>query len=446
MSFFNQVFKGPQLAYYFKKISIAVFIFIVIVAGYFFSQLFFDLSKFSQFIFDFVLQRSNYNFAYFTSSIIGALGIISFVGLVLLVGSWVERRVIAKFQIRVGPNRVGPFGLLQPIADAIKLMQKEVLVPAIADKTLFLIPPVAIFLPAILAWGPIPWAPNMSYLNINVGILYVFAVSSLTVPIIFFAGWSSMNHYALLGSMRTVAMMVSYEIPISLSLLSVAIITGTLNFSEIVLWQSTNSIWLGLFMPFSLFTFFFASTAEINRTPNDIAEAESEIVAGYHIEYSGMKAGLFMAVELGNAVLLGALVTSLFLNGWFLFGIEKFVPPYIIFIGKTVAIYLLLIWLRATFPRFRLDQLMNFAWKTLIPVSIINFFVIAIEVTILNQFQSTGILIYIFALFNIFLFLGLIVVWSKIFSVDKFQPEKIQPKFAGEIGGLEAMKGVKSVD
>ena len=132
-----------------------------------------------------------------------------------------------------------------------------------------------------------------------------------------------------------------------------------------------------------------------------------------------MKAGLFMAVELGNAVLLGALVTSLFLNGWFLFGIEKIVPPYIIFIGKTVAVYLLLIWLRATFPRFRLDQLMNFAWKTLIPVSIINFFVIAIEVTIINQFNSTGIVIYIFALFNIVLFLGLIIVWSKLFSVDK---------------------------
>jgi|TARA_B110000438_G_C15762082_1_gene627793 NADH-quinone oxidoreductase subunit H len=443
MSFLNTLLKPSQFIFYLKKFFLLIFILIISIAGWFLGQLFFDLSKFSQFIFDYVLQRSSYNFAYFISSIIGALGIISFVGLVLLVGSWVERRVIAKFQIRVGPNRVGPFGLLQPIADAVKLMQKEVLVPAIADKTLFLIPPVAIFLPAILAWGPIPWAPNMSYLNINVGILYVFAVSSLTVPIIFFAGWSSMNHYALLGSMRTVAMMVSYEIPISLSLLSVAIITGTLNFSEIVLWQSTNSIWLGLFMPFSLFTFFFASTAEINRTPNDIAEAESEIVAGYHIEYSGMKAGLFMAVELGNAVLLGALVTSLFLNGWFLFGIEKIVPPYIIFIGKTVAVYLLLIWLRATFPRFRLDQLMNFAWKTLIPVSIINFFVIAIEVTIINQFNSTGIVIYIFALFNIVLFLGLIIVWSKLFSVDKFQPEKIQPKFASKIGGLKAMKGMK---
>jgi NADH-quinone oxidoreductase subunit H len=443
MSLLNQALKSSQFIFYLKNFFLLSLTLIILIAGFFLGQLFFDLSKFSQFIFDYVLQRSSYNFAYFASSIIGALGIVSFVGLVLLIGSWVERRVIAKFQIRVGPNRVGPFGLLQPIADAIKLMQKEVLVPAIADKTLFLIPPVAIFLPAILAWGPIPWAPNMSYLNINVGILYVFAVSSLTVPIIFFAGWSSMNHYALLGSMRTVAMMVSYEIPISLSLLSVAIVTGTLNFSEIVLWQSTNSIWLGLFMPFSLFTFFFASTAEINRTPNDIAEAESEIVAGYHIEYSGMKAGLFMAVELGNAVLLGALVTSLFLNGWFLFGIEKIVPPYIIFIGKTVAIYLLLIWLRATFPRFKLDQLMNFAWKTLIPVSIINFFVIAIEVTIINQFNSTGIVIYIFALFNFFLFLGLIISWSKIFSVDKFRPEKIQPKFASKIGGLQAMKGMK---
>ena len=155
MSFLNTLLKPSQFIFYLKKFFLLIFILIISIAGWFLGQLFFDLSKFSQFIFDYVLQRSSYNFAYFISSIIGALGIISFVGLVLLVGSWVDRRVIAKFQIRVGPNRVGPFGLLQPIADAVKLMQKEVLVPAIADKTLFLIPPVAIFLPAILAWGPI---------------------------------------------------------------------------------------------------------------------------------------------------------------------------------------------------------------------------------------------------------------------------------------------------
>ena len=430
----------------FMKIGIFLALSFFIIIGYLVSTYLFDLSIFSERIFDFFLSRFSYNLAYLASSIIGALGIISFVGLVLLIGSWVERRVIARFQIRVGPNRVGPFGLLQPLADAIKLMQKEVLVPDIADKLLFLIPPVAIFLPAILAWGPIPWAPNMSYLDINVGILYVFAVSSLTVPIIFFAGWSSMNHYALLGSMRTVAMMVSYEIPVSLSLLSVALVTGTLNFHEIVIWQSNNSIWLGLFMPFALFTFFFASTAEINRTPNDIAEAESEIVAGYHIEYSGMKAGLFMAVELGNAVLLGALISSLFLNGWFLFGIENFVPPYIIFIAKTVLIYLLLIWLRATFPRFRLDQLMNFAWKTLIPASIIHFFVVAIEVSVISNFSDVPFLIFIFTIVNASLVLLLAYLWSKIFNVEQYQAEKIQPKFATSIGGLKAMKKVSPID
>ena len=430
----------------FIKLTIGFATLVFLFVGYFISKLLFDLSVFSEFIFDFFLARFSYNLAYLASSIIGALGIISFVGLVLLIGSWVERRVIARFQIRVGPNRVGPFGLLQPLADAIKLMQKEVLVPDIADKLLFLIPPVAIFLPAILAWGPIPWGPNMSYLDINVGILYVFAVSSLTVPIIFFAGWSSMNHYALLGSMRTVAMMVSYEIPVSLSLLSVALVTGTLNFNEIVMWQSNNSIWLGLFIPFALFTFFFASTAEINRTPNDIAEAESEIVAGYHIEYSGMKAGLFMAVELGNAVLLGALISSLFLNGWFLFGIEKFVPPYIIFIAKTVFIYLLLIWLRATFPRFRLDQLMNFAWKTLIPASIIHFFLIAIEVSIMSNFNQIPYLIALFTIVNISLVVALAYLWGKIFHVQQYNAANIQPKFATSIGGLNAMKEVSSID
>jgi NADH-quinone oxidoreductase subunit H len=427
---------------YIKRLIVLILILFGLAVGFILSKALFDLSIYSNFMID----KSSYNIAYFSSSLIGALGIISFIGLVLLVGSWVERRMIAKFQIRVGPNRVGIFGLLQPIADAIKLMQKEVLVPAVADKLLFFIAPVAIFIPAILAWAPIPWGPNMTYLNINIGILYIFAVSSLTVPIIFFAGWSSMNHYALLGSMRTVAMMVSYEIPISLSLLSVVIITGTLNLTEIVLWQSSNSIWLGLLIPFSLFTFFFSSTAEINRTPNDIAEAESEIVAGYHIEYSGMKAGLFMAVELGNAVLLGALVTSLFLNGWFLFGLENYIPPYIIFIAKTVAIYIVLIWLRATLPRFRLDQLMNFAWKMLIPVSIINFFMIAIETTIITNLDSSKYIIYLFAIINIAVFVGLIILWSKIFKIDKFSPEKIAPIFAQKIGGIKAMEGTKSVD
>ena len=326
--------------------------------------------------------------SYWVTALLGVGGILGFLGLVLLLGSWVERRLLARFQIRRGPNRVCPFGLLQPLADALKLMQKEVLVPRGADRFLYVIPPVAVFVPAVLAWGPVPWAPNMTYLDINVGVLYVIAVTSLGVLALFMAGWSSNNHYALLGAMRTVAMMVSYEIPVSLALLSVVLMTGTLQLSEIVLWQEQHHLWLGLLLPVALVTFFFSSTAEINRTPNDIAEAESEIVAGYHTEYSGMKAGLFISVELGNAVVLGALVATMFLGGWSLFGLETWIPPYLVFAAKTGAVYFVLVWLRGTLPRFRLDQLMGFAWKYLIPISIANVGVVAVEAAILVRLDA----------------------------------------------------------
>ena len=329
--------------------------------------------------------------SYWVTALVGAGGILSFLGLVLLLGGWVERRLLARFQIRRGPNRVGPFGLLQPLADALKLMQKEALIPRGADRFLYVIPPIAVFIPAVLAWGPVPWAPGMTYLDINVGVLYVIAVSSLGVLALFMAGWSSNNHYALLGAMRTVAMMVSYEIPVSLALLSVVLMTGTLQLSEIVLWQEQHRLWLGLLLPVALVTFFFSSTAEINRTPNDIAEAESEIVAGYHTEYSGMKAGLFIAVELGNAVVLGALVATMFLGGWSLFGLETWIPPYLVFAAKTGAVYFVLVWLRGTLPRFRLDQLMGFAWKYLIPISIVNVGVVAVEAAILVRLDAPAI-------------------------------------------------------
>jgi NADH-quinone oxidoreductase subunit H len=290
----------------------------------------------------------------------------------------VERRALARFQIRQGPNRTGPFGLLQPLADALKLMQKESVIPRGADKFLYIIPPVLIFVPAILGWAPIPWAPNMAFLDTSVGVLYVIAISSLGVLAVFLAGWSSNNHYSLLGAMRTVAMMVSYEIPISIALLSVVLLTGTMQLSAIVEWQANYNVWLIVLLPYAAFTFLFASTAEINRTPNDIGEAESEIVAGFYTEYSGMKAGLFMAVELGNAILVGALLATFFLGGYTLFGLEQWIPGYLILLTKFMAVYLLFVWIRGTLPRFRLDQLMTYAWKFLIPLAVIQVMVTAI--------------------------------------------------------------------
>ncbi|MSQ30678.1 MAG: NADH-quinone oxidoreductase subunit NuoH [Dehalococcoidia bacterium] len=328
---------------------------------------------------------------YLTTGLLGGLGILSLVGGWLVIGSWVERRLLAKFQIRQGPNRNGPFGLLQPIADALKLIQKEALIPIGADRLLYYLPPVLIFIPAMLGWAPVPWAARMSYVDMNVGVVYAIAISSLGVLAVFLAGWSSNNHYALLGAMRTVAMMVSYEIPISMTLLSVVVLTGSLQLSQIVAWQQQYHVWLIIVLPLAAFTFLFASTAEINRTPNDIGEAESEIVAGFHTEYSGMKAGLFLAVELGNAILVGAMMATFFLGGYTLFGLETWIPGYLILATKIGAVYFVFVWLRGTLPRFRLDQLMGFAWKFLIPLAIVQLLVVAVEALVIEQSGLPGV-------------------------------------------------------
>ena len=384
--------------------------------------------------------------SYMVTAIIGGFVILNFVGVMLIVLVWVERRLLARFQIRRGPNRVGPFGLLQPLADAIKMIQKETVIPLGADRMLYFLPPVLVFIPLLLVWGPIPWSPKMAYLDLNVGVLYLIAVGSLSTLAIFMAGWSSNNHYALLGAMRTIAMMISYEIPLSLALLSVVLLTGSMQLSEIVQWQADHKAWLGLLLPFALFTFFFSSTAELNRTPNDIAEAESEIVAGFHTEYSGMKAGLFLAVELGHSLAVGALVATLFLGGWSLFGLEQWTPPYVILGVKMALAYFVLVWLRGTLPRFRLDQLMTFAWKYLIPLSILNVFVVAVQVSILARVDVPGVVpLVAFAVLNLVLAVVMMRLWARQFL--GYRPEEVpqlQPAFATTIGGLRAAEQMRT--
>jgi NADH-quinone oxidoreductase subunit H len=383
--------------------------------------------------------------SYWVTALIGGVGILAFIGGVLVIGTWVERRLLAKFQIRRGPNRVGPFGLLQPLADAVKLIQKEVLVPRGADHFLFLLPPVLIFLPAMLAWGPIPWAGHMSYLDLNVGLVYVVAITSLSVLAVWMAGWSSNNHYALLGAMRTVAMMVSYEIPTSVSLLSVVLFTGSLKLSTIVAWQSDHNTWLAFLLPLGVFTVFFSSTAEINRTPNDIAEAESEIVAGFHTEYSGMKAGLFLAVELGNALLVGALVSTFFLGGYTLFGLEEWIPAYLILATKISAIYFLLVWLRGTLPRFRLDQLLAFAWKFLIPLAITFVGVSAVESAIFARADAPGLIVLgAFGVVNLVLTVVLVRGWARRIGYSVPRSEATMPTLTTSIGGLQAAQRMRT--
>ena len=384
--------------------------------------------------------------AYLATATIGGTAILSFVGVLLVILVWSERRLLARFQVRRGPNRVGPFGLLQPLADAIKMMQKETVIPRGADRFLYYLPPVIVFVPLMLLWGAVPWAPKMAYVDLNVGVLYLVAVTSLTTLAIFLAGWSSNNHYALLGAMRTVAMMISYEIPISIALLTIVLLTGSLQLTEIVRWQGDHNLWFAFLLPLSLFTFFFSSTAELNRTPNDIAEAESEIVAGYYTEYSGMKMGLYLAGELGYATASSAFVSTLFLGGWTLFGLEEWIPGYLILSVKIALVYFVLVWLRATLPRFRLDQLMAFAWKYLIPLSIANVGVVALEASLLSRWDVPGIVpLALFAVINLAFAALAMRRWARVLG---YRPELAAnaPIMTTTLGGLRAAQVLRDAE
>ncbi len=370
---------------------------------------------------------------YAVAALVGCLGLIVFVGVTSIINIWIERRLIGRIQVRRGPNRVGPFGLLQPVADAIKLIQKEALTPRQADSLVFALAPIVIFIPAILAFAVLPWSEKMVLADLNVGVLYLLALGSTTTLVVFMAGYASNNKYALLGAMRVIAMLVSYEIPVVLALLAVVSFAGTMSLSGIVAFQATHWSLLLFFQPLAFLIFLFGSTVELNRSPADIAEAESEIIAGYHIEYSGMKFGLFYAVELVNAVAVSAIIASLFFGGWWTFGLEAFVPGWILFIGKIYALYFILIWFRGTLPRFRIDQLMAFAWKFLLPLAIVNVFVIAFETLIWREYElSAGIVLPIFAVVNLLLAGVLIVAWGRVMSRELERFPK-RPRLVGEI-------------
>ncbi len=242
----------------------------------------------------------------------------------------------------------------------------------------------------MLTFAVFAWAPDMVYADLNVGVLYLLALSSITSLAIFMAGWSSNNKYALLGAMRVIAMSISYEIPLVMALLAPVLFAGTMSIPGLVDFQSDHHIWLGFLLPFPVFIYAIAATAELNRTPADIAEAESEIVAGFHTEYSGMKFGLFYAVELINSLAVSGIMASLFFGGYTLFGLEDYIPPWIIFIAKIYFFYFGLIWLRGTWPRLRIDQLMAFAWKMLIPLALINMAIVAIEVLLWRELEIDG--------------------------------------------------------
>ncbi len=282
-----------------------------------------------------------------------------------------ERKVIGAIQLRKGPNVVGPFGLLQPFADGIKLLTKETILPQNSNKILFLFSPMLTFTLALLAWAVIPIDYGIVLSNINVGILYILAVSSLGVYGIIMAGWSSNSRYAFLGALRSAAQMISYEVSIGLIIINILITVGSLNLTDIVLAQ--KDIWF--FLPhFPIFVIFFISTlAETNRAPFDLPEAEAELVAGYNVEYSSLAFGLFFLGEYGNMILMSSLTTILFLGGWFppvdiyFFNV---IPGFFWFFIKVCIILFLFLWIRATLPRYRYDQLMRLGWKIFLPLTL----------------------------------------------------------------------------
>jgi NADH-quinone oxidoreductase subunit H len=365
--------------------------------------------------------------AYVVAGLVGAAAIGLFLGLTMLALIWIERRAIGRFQIRLGPNRVGPFGLLQPVADAIKLMQKEALRPAGADKVLFLLPPVLIFIPVVLVFGVIPFGRFMTVANLNVGVLFVIAVGSAAPIMVFIAGWSSNNKYSLLGAMRVIAMTISYEIPMVLALLGAVLFAGTMNLNGIVEWQRLHNTFLIFLLPLAAVIYFIAASAELNRTPVDIAEAESELGAGYHTEYSGMRFGLFYAVELANGLAVSGIIASLFLGGWWLYGLDRWIPDWLIFLGKMFLCYMLLVWTRGTLPRLRIDQLLNFAWKFLLPLGLANIFLVGLEVLIWQETGvSAGVLFPLFAVLNWVLAGILIVGYSNIYGSRLLRPRRLR--------------------
>ena len=319
-------------------------------------------------------------------SIVGSDWFRLIVGLVIVLGFsqlnalflvWLERKVAGHIQLRPGPKEVGPFGLLQTIADGIKLVGKELITPGTVDRKLFVMAPVMVFMPVLIGFLVLPFGPGLILRDMNAGVLLIFAFSTITVLAILAGGWASNNKYALLGAVRSVAQNVAYEIPLLLSVMSVVLMVNSLQFSEIV--KAQGKLWFIFLQPVAGIIYLICATAETNRAPFDIPEAESELVAGFHTEYSGMRFGLFFLAEYTNMFIVSAVATSLFFGGWQgPFGLDLKIPGIVWFLAKTYVLIFVIMWVRWTFPRLRFDQLMNFSWKVMIPLSLANLLITAI--------------------------------------------------------------------
>ena len=290
--------------------------------------------------------------------------------------TYAERRVIGAIQLRIGPNRVGPQGLFQPIADVLKLLLKEVVVPAEASTLLFYVAPIISLFAALIAWAVIPFSPGVVLADVNAGLLFVLAATSLGVYGVIIAGWASNSKYALIGCMRSAAQIVSYEIAMGFALVTVLMVSGSLNLSEIVEGQRGATFLSWYFVPLlpMFLVYFISGVAETNRSPFDVAEGESEIVAGFHVEYSGITFAVFFVAEYVNMILIAALTATMFLGGWlppFDFAPFTWLPGIFWLFFKMAFILFVFLWFRATFPRYRYDQIMRLGWKVFIPLTIV---------------------------------------------------------------------------
>ena len=321
--------------------------------------------------------------SYLTAGVIISFIVINVMILSTAFYTWFERRVLGRFQVRRGPNRNGPFGIFQPFADVLKLIMKEDTIPSEADSPVFTLAPIALVAPTLLIMTVIPMGENSFLGSLNIGILFIVGVTSVNSIAIFMAGWGSRNKYAILGSMRGAAMLISYEIPMALGITSVLLMSGSLAMTQIA---NSQDIWFIVVMPLGFFVFMAAATAEISRTPFDQIEAESELGSGYNTEFSGIKFAILFLAEFMAPIVTAAVVATLFLGGTK--GFDP-IPGQIWFALKMFVVIFVLLWFRATWPRLRVDQIMGFAWKGLFGLGIFNIFIVAIEIMIFKTEDGT---------------------------------------------------------
>ncbi len=368
--------------------------------------------------------------------IVGGLVLLVFAPVLALVLIWITRKVISRIQDRIGPNRVGPYGLLQTVADALKLLSKEDIMPANADWTTYNLAPILSVFSVLMIVAVVPFGPGLIGVDLNVGVLYVVALGSVGIMAAIMAGWASNNKYALLAGFRVVAQLISYEVPMVLAIVTVVLLTGTMRFGELAARQSLEIFgfnlglgWYGILMPGALLVFFISALAEAEQTPFDLLEAESELIAGFHIEYSGMKFAMFFLAQFLNSWFLGAVMATLFLGGWQGPFVDQLpILGVVYFFIKAFAIYLLQQWIKGTYPRIRIDQMNHLAWKVLVPLMVV---LITLQAIIQKLPVGTPVQYILIFLANV----GVVVVVLQAMS-NYYKREQVRSKRAFEPRGL----------